>query len=235
MSPDNSVISTGSPVQSLPSEPDCPPGSPPIFSGPEPPTIQARRPRGDQGPQLSEMQEVIAQAISQGIAEGLQRRDTCPDSRPRKDGAGVSRCRARHPSLESSVISEVSVGEEHEHDEQELSEDKDLPPDTPAFSDLFRSTKSILHKAKSITQLGTSSHAGLGGSEAATPNPRDSMFKAQAPPQDLVPVPDLFMDVVQCQWIQPGSLAAPSRGDKKLYSEQSNLRNIVIGILIFFI
>lgn len=143
--------------------------------------------RQDQGPILSaEMQEVITRAISQGKAKGLQRRDRstarAAPSRPRKEGTGSRRM--RHPSMESSVVSEDSAWEEQE---QEFS------PDAPAFSGLFKSNlfKSILHKTKIITQLGSKTQADQGSSDPVAPTPRDSIFKVQALAEELVLVPSL--------------------------------------------
>lgn len=51
--------------------------------------------------------------------------------------------------------------------------------------------------------------------------------KENAPAQDLVPVPELFVNVVQPQWAQPGSLTNPSRADKNLYYFESNLEDIL--------
>ncbi|XP_032068578.1 uncharacterized protein LOC116505453 [Thamnophis elegans] len=153
---------------------------------------------------------------------------TTSSSQPRQEALSTTR-RVRHPSLESSALSESSILEDPDQEEQELSEDEDLPPDAPAFSGLFKPSlfKSILHKAKNTTQVGTKPKTMQGTSDSAPVNPNASMFNVQAPQQELVPVPDLFMDVIQSQWAQPGSQAAPS-GRTRNYSVDPTLENILV-------
>lgn len=101
LSSDISVVSMGSPAPSISSEPDLPDVGQneveihPSHSqtGPSTSAPRTRHLPRDHGLNLSvEIQEVIARAISQGIAEGLQQRDRpfvrASLSRPRQDSTG---------------------------------------------------------------------------------------------------------------------------------------------------
>lgn len=94
------------------------------------------------------MREVIATAISQGIAQGLKERDARAWAQGQVQGPQAF-------FASPSIVSAGSVSEEEDLAEPELSEDEGLVPDKPAFAGLFKPLlfKSILHKAKVITHL----------------------------------------------------------------------------------
>lgn len=116
----------------------------------------------DQGPYLSvEMHKVIARAISRRITEGLRQKDHCSarsaPSWPLAQGSRDRDRSLRPPSPGTSLANEESIWGEEEQGEQDLLEEEGLVPDKPAFTGLFKPTlfKSILHKAKAFTRMGT--------------------------------------------------------------------------------
>lgn len=54
-----------------------------------------------------------------------------------------------------------------------------------------------------------------------------SCFFTESVPDHTIPSPKLFVDMVQCQWAQPGSVPAPSGLDKKLYSVDQVLEDLL--------
>lgn len=96
-----------------------------------------------------------------------------------------------------STPSEGSLVGEDERAYQDLSEDEGLAPDRPTFAGLFKQApfKSLLYKAKLITNIGV-----LGGSSEPPKEPQDQterLFTESLTEQEIVPSPQLFMDVVQ--------------------------------------
>lgn len=100
------------------------------------------------------------------------------------------------------------MGDEDQGD-QEFSDDEGLIPDRPAFTGLFHPTlfKSLLYKAKTTAPMGVAE------APAEPPlglqDPSERLFSEPAAEQDVIPSPKLFIDVIQRQWNQPGSLSAP--------------------------
>lgn len=175
----------------------------------------------------AEMKEV-SQAITQGIAEGICYKESRSDRPPQSHPPQAPQSRNCFPAPQSpgtSIATEDSILEEEATGDLDLSEDKDLLPDKPAFADLFKPSlfKSILHKDRASIQLGSPPQ------ETPVPStsqdPREGLFKENAPAEVLVP--KLFMNVVQCQWVQPSLLANPSGGYKNLYSVENNLDEIL--------
>lgn len=182
------------------------------------PVARGIRPAENQGPNLSvEMQQVIERAIERGITAGLHReRQSSKRTTARSSQQSVRRDQVQGPaSPGTSIATEVSILEEDNIGQQELSEDEN-PPDKPAFTELFKPSlfKAILHKARASTELGSSNQgeAAASGSQ----DPKEGLFKENAPAQDLVPVSDLFVNVVQRPWAQPCSLTNPSEADKNI-------------------
>lgn len=104
--------------------------------------------------------------------------------------------------------------------------DESAVTDKLAFTGLFKhnSIKTILNKAKNTTHLGVSA------TDQTTVEPKDhseGLFDEPVVPQEIIPVPKLFLNVVQCQWAQPGTLAMPSNNDKKLYTVDSALEDLL--------
>lgn len=68
------------------------------------------------------------------------------------------------------------------------------------------------------------------GRAAASSDPQDSttrFFTEATPGHNTIPAPKLFVGMVQRQWAQPGSIPAPSGLDKKLYSVDQVLEDLL--------
>lgn len=102
-----------------------------------------------------------------------------------------------------------------------------MAPDRPAFSGLFRSSlfKSLLHKAKPTSNMGRSTSTA--DQPQDIPDPHEGLFSEIVPEQDIILSPKLFLDVIQRQRLQPGSVPAPNRNDRKLYSVDQDLEGIL--------
>lgn len=103
-----------------------------------------------------------------------------------------------------------------------LSEDEGVAPDSLPFTGLLR--PDLFHKAKAITNLGS----------ALVPEPapstRDSgctLFSEPTVEQEVIPSPKLFLDVVQRQWAQPGSLPPSTGTERKLYDVAADLSQVL--------
>lgn len=99
--------------------------------------------------------------------------------------------------------------------DQELSEDEDLAPDKPVFMGLFKPAlfKSLLFKAKTTAHVGVSDRP---TEVSIVPqDPSEQLFMEPAAEHDVIPSPQLFIDIIQCQWNQPRSVAAPSGSDRR--------------------
>lgn len=72
-------------------------------------------------------------------------------------------------------------------------------PDQPAFAGLFRPSlfKSLLFKAKNTARLGT--HLPSPDPTSETVDDMDSLFSEPTTEAEVVPLPRLFLDVVQRQ------------------------------------
>lgn len=100
-----------------------------------------------------------------------------------------------------SLDSQESLWGDKGHRDPDLSEDEDMVPDPPAFTELFLPSlfKPLLHRARSTTKLGV---------QTAPPevslDPADGLFQEPNLMQEEIPVPRLFIDVIQKQWDHPG-------------------------------
>lgn len=56
---------------------------------------------------------------------------------------------------------------------------------------------------------------------------KSGLFSETPPEREVVPLPQLFVDVVQCQWAQPASTPAPRGCNKRLYSIGAELENLL--------
>lgn len=170
-------------------------------------------------------QDIIATAISQGIAAGLQQRDeqsvpAQPSDRPALPPAPLVTAEPSAPDGESSEHS--SDSEEGEIKEAEMSEDEGRDTDQKTFSGLFPPTlfPSFLYKAKMAADFGTQP-------SSATPRPAtvsaETLFSEQAPPSETIPTPKIFVDLVQRQWEVPTSGPTQSASDKKFFNVANDL------------
>lgn len=122
---------------------------------------------------------------------------------------------------------ETETAEEDYLDDMDLSEDEGMEPNEPTFQGLFKPVlfKSLLHKARVATNLGVLQAPVT--QVPSTSGPHENLFKVQKPDQDFVPFPDLFSDVIQHPWGQPGSLAGPRNFDRRLYCSAPELDNLL--------
>lgn len=136
------------------------------------------------------MQEVIAKAISQGIAKGFQQRGhrrprLAPQSSPVQDEVQVQRPSSPH----SSLANEGTTSGRVDLDEQELSADEGLVMEAPSFPGLFKPAmfKFILFKAKASTQVSVTTGPDPG--TKAAQDLSEGLFAEQVPIQEIVPSP----------------------------------------------
>lgn len=196
------------------------------------PTAAGLRPVEDQSSAFSiEMCKVISWAISQEIAETFHQRDQRPASlAPTQPLPYAPSDRALLPGPSStypSLGSENSFWGEEDQLEQDLSEAEGLTPDKPAFTGLFKPSlfKSLLFKAKTTIHMvfrATSEQAAMD-----LQDPSEGFFDEPAPAEEIIPSPKLFVDVIQHQWSQPSSLAAPRGSDKSLYTVDPFLEELL--------
>lgn len=60
--------------------------------------------------------------------------------------------------------------------------------------------------------------------------PRDPLtdfFTEPVKPWEVIPSPKFFKDVIQRQWSQPGSIPAPSGMDRKVYTAEQELEDLL--------
>lgn len=57
-------------------------------------------------------------------------------------------------------------------------------------------------------------------------DPCASLFTEQITTQEVIPSHKFFVDVIQRQWDQPGSIPAPSGMDKKMYTAEQELEEL---------
>lgn len=173
---------------------------------------------------------MLSDALAKILAAGLQQETTAfltnvlPSQAPAPAIAKVahsSRQRAVDTSSEESDSGEICP------EDVEFSDDEGLPPEKPAFTNLFCPSifKSLLHKAKIATKFGI---AGVPADTAdQSSDPHDTLFQVSKPDHDVIPCPPLFADVVKSAFGQPGSLTAPSGLDKCLYAAASELEEVL--------
>lgn len=112
-------------------------------------------------------------------------------------------------SQQDSVHSEDSLLDDEDRRDMEFSDDEGMLPDRLAFTGLFHPSlfKSLLHKAKVTTHL-----AALEGQpdQQEASHLHDELFTIPKVEQEFIPCLQLFTEVVQRPWNQPGSLVAPN-------------------------
>lgn len=179
------------------------------------------------GPQL-DLQGMLSMALSNILVAGLQDASQVPHS-------GLAQSvvlsqpthRSRSPHQRETDSSGGSDQAEEFPEDLEFSEDEGLVPDAPAFIGLFCPAlfRSLLHKARLTTNLGAVRV------QSATSQPEtglhDALFKQAKQEKDYIPCPQLFADVLQTPWGQPGSLTTPSNLDKKVYCPAPELEALL--------
>lgn len=118
------------------------------------------------------------------------------------------------------------TGEEEDFAEHELSEDKGRSPDKPVFTGLFNPNmfKTLLYKAKTTANLGVAAGA---SDRSAEQDPNAHLFTEPVTTQEVVPSPKLFVDIIRKQWNQPRSLSNPSGLDKKMYTVEQEVEDML--------
>ncbi|XP_058021153.1 uncharacterized protein LOC131189195 [Ahaetulla prasina] len=129
-----------------------------------------------------------------------------PDLSVSEQGGQHSPDQSEHDSIFEEGIPPVDA----------LSEDEGLDIDQPPFVGLFKPQlfKSLLYKAQVSTGLGdvSSSKNRFPTGEGPSGSPSEPSTS-----NDMVPAPKLFTEVVQRQWVVPGSGPFPNTIDKRLY------------------
>lgn len=107
-----------------------------------------------------------------------------------------------------------------------LSDDERVIPNKPATMGLFRHDlfHSLLHKAKTMANMGA-----LIGQQEGSLDPLDptALFTKPVTEQEVIPLPRLFINVIQCQWSQLGFIATPSRMDRKMYTVEQEFKELL--------
>lgn len=67
---------------------------------------------------------------------------------------------------------------------------------------------SLLYKAKTTANMGPL--IGQQGESSDLPDPIALLFTEPIMEKEAIPSPQLFVDIIQRQWTQPGSIATPS-------------------------
>lgn len=170
------------------------------------PTAAGLRSAAPEGPiDAPSMQAMIADAIRQGIAAGLQQisrlAPAIPDMAPPSGRVpdipvmGV-RDRVQEKYLpERSTGTQSDISDNEGHLDLDLSEDKGILPDPPASSGLFQPGlfKSVLFKAKNTANLGDSPLILAESSQGLT----DPLFAEHTTETEVLPYPQIFVDAVQ--------------------------------------
>lgn len=174
-----------------------------------------------------DIQTFIVETISKAMALGFQQEGYFPSMSASLQLPASLDPGPGSPSQQDSTHSTDFLWGDDDLGDPEFSEDEGLLPDKPAFTGLFRPSifKSLLHKAKVSTNMGVS-EAPVVQSQGAH-HPHDDLLVVPSTEQEFIPCPKLFAEVIQKQWSQPGSLAAPSGHNKKLYCTALDLDGIL--------
>ncbi|XP_032090012.1 uncharacterized protein LOC116519995 [Thamnophis elegans] len=212
------VMEPAQPSSLPPASTPLPPESPseePAAKRAKPSTPEAAVPPAAAGkkaqkPEMTpQMRRMISEAIAQGIAAGIQQQ--LPASSAASDNA--------LPQGQAPPPPSMNIPESLSQDLPQ-SEDKGETRYGNGFVGLFTPAlfKTLLQKAKAA--------AGIGGDPAdlnpASSNPNNLLFSQPNTEKEEIPCPKFFLDVVQRQWIQPGTSKSPCGYDKQLYNVASD-------------
>lgn len=123
--------------------------------------------------------------------------------------------------------SKASLAGDEEMGDYELSEDEGISPGKPTYTGLFWPNlfKTLLFKAKTTANMGIT--GGMTDTSTEPQDPCTSLFMEQVTVQEMIPSPKFFVDVIQQQWDQPGSIPAPSWMDKRMYIAEQKLEELL--------
>lgn len=194
------------------------------------PTAAGLRREGGHLPGIDcNLQTMLLEALSKIMVAGMQQgaQGPCQAVHPQPQLPGCLASRPDSHSHRDSVSTGDSVQGEDDPEDMEFSEDEGLLPDKLAFNGLFRPSlfKSLLHKAKVTTNIGVSGPSPAQAQGAA--GLHDVLFKSSTLDKDFIPCPQLFVEVVQTPWSQPGSLTTPSGHDEKFYCLAPELEDLL--------
>lgn len=171
------------------------------------------------------LQSILSDALAKILVAGIQQESipstssTLPAQASAPAATVASRLSRQGMESSSSSSSDSDGSEEGEicPEDVEFADDEDLPPEKPAFKNLFKPAlfKSLLHKAKKATKFRLTEGSTAKGDHPS--DPHDSLFQVSTQDDDAIPYPPLFSNVLKSALGQPGSLAAPSGLDKRLY------------------
>lgn len=199
-----------SPMPPLPRQPEA--TFTPTAAGLRAPAVQLP-------PSQVDFQALLSNALSSLLAAGLQQASLQPpqaqSAQPMHHSSG-QHC-SRSPTKVESASSDDSERGKEAPENIKFSDDKGMISYAPAFSGLFQPSlfKSLLHKARQMTNIGVPEV--LPTEPSSSLGPHDALFSSFKPGKDFIPCPQLFSDVLQSPWSQPGSLTGPSSQDKRLY------------------
>ncbi|XP_013915501.1 PREDICTED: uncharacterized protein LOC106543922 [Thamnophis sirtalis] len=131
-----------------------------------------------------------------------------------------------YPYMETEGDRKDSLMGEEEPGDKKFSDDESLVPDWPTFTDLFQPAlfKSFLYKAKTTANMGVTDAP---PETSLSLDPTEWLFSEPFPEQEGTPSPKLFVDVIQQQWNQSGSLAVPSSNDRRFYGSGPDLEEFL--------
>ncbi|XP_034296649.1 uncharacterized protein LOC117679126 [Pantherophis guttatus] len=179
----------------------------------------------------------IREAIRMGVREEMQRTSSWVSSHSFSqvdvEGSILSVAEAAPQGPESPAQAKSTDHSDKESIsapdpmDQDLSEDEDLGPDQPAFVGLFKPQlfRSLLHKAKAITGLGSSQASSVNTGEG--PSSSIPLFEVPTIESEEIPGPKIFRDVLQRQWAAPASGPSPNVLDRRLYNLAPELSSLL--------
>lgn len=126
-----------------------------------------------------------------------------------------------------SIHSEASLEGEEELGDFEFSEDERVSLEKPMYFGLFCPNlfKTLLFKAKTTANMGRMES--LADYPMEPKDPCASLFTEQVTAQEVIPSPKFFVDVIKRQWDQPGFIPAPSGMDKRMYTAEQELEELL--------
>ncbi|XP_013910711.1 PREDICTED: bystin isoform X2 [Thamnophis sirtalis] len=123
----------------------------------------------------------------------------------------------RHRSASSLASEESLTGDKAQRD-LDLSDDKALVSDPPAFKAVFPPAlfKTLLHKARTTTKLGvgTTTIVGTMGHKDLD----EGVISESLEEKEEIPAPQLFLNVVKKQWAHLGAFPNPGENERRFYN-----------------
>lgn len=172
--------------------------------------------------QTLDLQAMVAAALANifqaGLHQASQPETPLPTTQPSTSSA---------PPPPPQTLQGDTESAEEDYLDDIFSADDEMEPEAPTFQGLFKPSmfKALLRKARLATNMGLSQAAGTHAPSTSTNH--EELFKVKKPEQEFVPFPDLFAEVIQRPWAQPGSLAGPNNFDKRLLCSAPELDTLL--------